>query len=109
MQRAVPSVRHFVLWIAIAGAMVTLSLRVSAQSGPPAPAAASDPWPEKEAAPAPQQNEVVVNLAPASGAANENAIAWRGITVNGFASLSYLYNTNNPVFRINQYRVFDYA
>jgi len=51
----------------------------------------------------------VVNLAPASGAANENAIAWRGITVNGFASLSYLYNTNNPVFRINQYRVFDYA
>ena len=35
--------------------------------------------------------------------------AWWGITVNGFASLSFVYNTNNPVFRINQYRVFDYA
>ncbi len=33
---------------------------------------------------------------------------WRGITVNGFASLSYEYNTNQPYTRLNQFRVFDF-
>ena len=41
--------------------------------------------------------------------ADENTSWWRGITVNGFASLSFVYNTNDPIYRINQYRVFDYA
>jgi len=33
---------------------------------------------------------------------------WRTITVNGFASLSYGYNTNQPYNRLNQVRVFDF-
>lgn len=32
----------------------------------------------------------------------------RGITSNGYLSLSYTYNTNDPVPRINQFRVFDF-
>ena len=33
---------------------------------------------------------------------------WRGITTDGFASLSYTYNTNVPGTRLNQFRVFDF-
>jgi hypothetical protein len=33
---------------------------------------------------------------------------WRGITVDGLASLSYTYNTNVPAARLNQFRVFDF-
>ncbi len=33
---------------------------------------------------------------------------WRGITTDGFLSLSYTYNTNVPATRLNQFRVFDF-
>ena len=33
---------------------------------------------------------------------------WKTITANGFASLSYGYNTNQPYDRLNQFRVFDF-
>jgi hypothetical protein len=33
---------------------------------------------------------------------------WKGITVDGLASLSYTYNTNVPSTRLNQFRVFDF-
>jgi hypothetical protein len=33
---------------------------------------------------------------------------WRGITTDGFLSLSYTYNTNQPEPRLNQFRVFDF-
>src|ERR1017187_2875354 len=33
---------------------------------------------------------------------------WKGITVDGFVSLSYTYNTNVPSTRLNQFRVFDF-
>ncbi len=33
---------------------------------------------------------------------------WRGITTDGYASLSYTYNENVPGNRINQFRVFDF-
>lgn len=33
---------------------------------------------------------------------------WKGITADGFASLSYTYNTNEPSTRLNQFRVFDF-
>jgi len=33
---------------------------------------------------------------------------WKGITADGFASLSYTYNTNHPSTRLNQFRVFDF-
>jgi len=33
---------------------------------------------------------------------------WKGITADGFASLSYTYNTNDPNTRLNQFRVFDF-
>lgn len=33
---------------------------------------------------------------------------WRGITTDGFLSFSYTYNSNTPVPRINQFRVFDF-
>jgi hypothetical protein len=32
----------------------------------------------------------------------------RGITTDGYLSLSYTYNTNDPIPRINQFRVFDF-
>lgn len=80
--------------------MIASSLLLSAQS-----LSSSNP----DSTPAPQENSVVANLLPAPAKADENPSWWRGITVNGFASLSYLYNTNDPDYRINQYRVFDYA
>ena len=33
---------------------------------------------------------------------------WKGITADGFVSLSYTYNTNDPSTRLNQFRVFDF-
>jgi len=33
---------------------------------------------------------------------------WEGITIDGFLSFSYTYNTNIPVPRLNQFRVFDF-
>jgi Putative beta-barrel porin-2, OmpL-like. bbp2 len=33
---------------------------------------------------------------------------WKGITADGFASLSYVHNTNQPESRLNQFRVFDF-
>ncbi len=33
---------------------------------------------------------------------------WRGISTNGYLSLSYTYNLNDPSPRINQFRVFDF-
>ena len=33
---------------------------------------------------------------------------WRTITANGYASLSYGYNVNQPYDRLNQFRVFDF-
>ncbi len=33
---------------------------------------------------------------------------WKGITTNGFVSFSYTYNTNDPIPRLNQFRVFDF-
>ena len=33
---------------------------------------------------------------------------WKGITTDGYMSLSYTYNTNDPIPRLNQFRVFDF-
>ena len=33
---------------------------------------------------------------------------WKGITTDGYASLSYSYNANTPEPRVNQFRVFDF-
>ncbi len=43
-----------------------------------------------------------------SNSSNETKAWWRTITVNGFASLSYGYNANQPYDRLNQFRVFDF-
>jgi len=46
---------------------------------------------------------------PAPSNTPPSAEPWRkGITVNGFASLSYTYNTNDPIPQSNQFRVFDF-
>ena len=56
-----------------------------------------------------QENPVSTDLASANPAgAAESHSWWRGITANGFASLSYEYNTNQPESRLNQFRVFDF-
>ena len=56
-----------------------------------------------------QENPVVAGLASANPAgAPETHTWWRGITTNGFLSLSYGYNTNQPDSRQNQFRVFDF-
>ncbi len=72
--------------IALAGAMITSPLFLSAQ-----------------------ENPVSAGLASANPAGTpESRSWWRGITTNGFASLSYEYNTNQPESRLNQFRVFDF-
>lgn len=43
-----------------------------------------------------------------SDIASEAKPWWKGITTNGYLSLSYTYNTNDPEPRLNQYRVFDF-
>lgn len=78
--------------------MAALPLLASAQSGSPASA---DPSPPA------QENSIALAQSPSDAPAVEGSW-WRGITVNGFMSLSYSYNTNQPVDRINQYRVFDF-
>jgi hypothetical protein len=82
------------------------------------------------ASPLPLVGQAAASPAPASGTSPATALSadapapsaadapsalagekswWRAITVDGFASLSYTYNTNHPADRLNQYRVFDYA
>jgi Putative beta-barrel porin-2, OmpL-like. bbp2 len=39
---------------------------------------------------------------------SENISWWKGITVDGFLSFSYTYNTNDPIPPKNQFRVFDF-
>lgn len=56
-----------------------------------------------------QEDPVTVGLASANPAgAPETYSWWRGITANGFVSLSYGYNTNQPDSHQNQFRVFDF-
>lgn len=43
-----------------------------------------------------------------SSDAPHNPSWWKGITTNGFISFSYTYNTNDPIPRLNQFRVFDF-
>ncbi len=50
---------------------------------------------------------------PASASVSSNSSEptkpwWRTITANGFASLSYGYNTNQPYSGLNQFRIFDF-
>ena len=44
-----------------------------------------------------------------AGGNSESRPWWRGITTDGFLSLSYTYNTNDPIPELNQFRVFDFA
>ena len=49
--------------------------------------------------------------APATGpavSAEEDRPWWKDISTNGYLSLSYTYNVNDPSPRINQFRVFDF-
>jgi putative OmpL-like beta-barrel porin-2 len=56
-----------------------------------------------------QENPVAAGVASANPAGTpETRTWWRGITANGFLSLSYGYNTNQPDSHQNQYRVFDF-
>src|SRR5271165_7200385 len=91
------ALRLHVATTVLAGAMTLLPLPFWGQTAPSADPAQP---------PATQDNSVVVDLTQAP--ANEPHLAWRGITVNGFLSFSYSYNTNQPVIKINRYRVFDY-
>src|SRR5215471_478992 len=43
-----------------------------------------------------------------SSQASEGKPWWRGITTDGYLSLSYSYNANHPESRLNQFRVFDF-
>jgi len=71
--------------IALMGAMLASPRFLIAQSaGPPDPAAISH------------------------SSKAESKPWWKGITTDGFLSLSYTYNTNDPIPRINQFRVFDF-
>src|SRR5579871_4358456 len=57
----------------------------------------------------PAQNDVSASPTTASSAISVETKSWlRGITTDGYLSLSYTYNTNDPVPRINQFRVFDF-
>jgi hypothetical protein len=56
-----------------------------------------------------QENPVAAGQASANPAGTSETLAWwRGITTDGFLSLSYSYNTNQPDSRLNQLRVFDF-
>ena len=55
------------------------------------------------------QSDMSVEAAPASpGNDLLGKPLWKGIAADGFASLSYTYNTNIPSSRLNQFRVFDF-
>ena len=43
-----------------------------------------------------------------SHAAGRGDAWWKGITADGFVSFSYTYNSDDPVPRVNQFRVFDF-
>ena len=51
---------------------------------------------------------MAASAAVASATAGESRSWWKGITTNGYASLSYTYNANDPDDRQNQFRVFDF-
>ena len=88
---------HLVATRVLAGAIIGLPLLVWGQSGP-------SPEPTQQTSTQDKSVAVDVNTAPA----NEPHLGWRGITFNGFASLSYGYNTNQPYDRLNQFRIFDF-
>ena len=69
--------------------------------------AQSIPEPVSAAADPPAVSSAVTSDAPSAGGA-ESKPWWKGITADGFASLSYTYNTNDPSTRLNQFRVFDF-
>lgn len=45
---------------------------------------------------------------PQSSAVSEARPWWKGITTDGYLSLSYTYNPDDPIPRIDQFRVFDF-
>jgi hypothetical protein len=91
--------------IRLAGAMMALPLLLLAQDPSTSASAPTSPVAEKH----PEAVYLLSDPDNAPPPGSPEVKAWWGITVNGFASLSFVYNTNNPAFRINQYRVFDYA
>lgn len=72
--------------LVVAGVMVASPLHACAQASTPGPAPAADP----------------------AVGAGEEIPWWRGISTNGYLSLSYTYNLNDPIPRLNQFRVFDF-
>jgi len=62
----------------------------------------------QERAPSPSAPVPAPTPVPAAAAAPAAKAWYEEITVNGFLSLWYEYNTNNPASSRNQYRVFDY-
>ena len=55
-----------------------------------------------------QDSDPATTSVSATSAPAEAKARWQTITANGFASLSYGYNTNQPYDRLNQFRVFDF-
>ncbi len=69
--------------------------------------AQSIPEPVSAAADPPAVSSAVTSDASSAGDV-ESKPWWKGITADGYASLSYNYNTNDPSTRLNQFRVFDF-
>ena len=61
-----------------------------------------------EPAPAPASSQVAVTSDAKPDAKPDFKPWWRGISTDGFMSLSYTHNDNDPIPRINQFRVFDF-
>jgi Putative beta-barrel porin-2, OmpL-like. bbp2 len=55
-----------------------------------------------------QNSDVAATPTPSSSDPVEAKSWLRGITTDGYLSLSYTYNTNDPIPSINQFRVFDF-
>jgi hypothetical protein len=91
------ALRRLVATSVLAGAAIASPLLLGGQSAP-----STDPAQPSST----QDNSVAVDVN--AGPVNGPHLAWRGITVNGFASLSYGYNTNQPYDRLNQFRIFDF-